>query len=517
MKDIHKYFLLGVYMIKINRWHTVVSGFLGLSLSCYSNFGLAQTADERLEACNNDPRVITGQVSAEICAGADIFFRATFDGNGRTCGTCHRAEDNFTISPEFIATLSDDDALFVAEHDDDLSTLESPEILREFAMIVENVDGQDDLENKFTLRSIQHTLSLATSLSVSPGDGTTTPPLERTGWSGDGAPNDGTLRDFLTGAVTQHFTSDLSRTPGTSFTLPNDQELDLALAYQMALGRTNEIDLNSLTLTDADAQAGIAVFQGGGRCSGCHANAGANTIADGNNRNFDTGVESIRLLDVDLALTPSDGGFGEEGSDTDGDGVDDIFGDGTFNSTPLIEAADTGPFFHTNAFVTIEEAVAFYTTAEFGASPSGPAVVLTDDEINQVARLLRVLNTAFNIDMALQRLESAVELFADFGSGEFDGQFTGAQLGEVTIDLAQYSFYELEDAVQVLRDAPSELHAAAQASLVGAIGQVNIAIAARTPDARIAALNSAVNLATAARSELGEGIDYTLGAGNIIR
>ena len=507
-------------MININKLHFVTSGILGVSISFLSSLSIAQTATERLATCNDDPRVITGQVSAEVCAGADIFFRATFDGNGRTCSTCHRSEDNFTISPEFIAALPDNDALFVAENNTDLSTLERPDILREFAMIVENVDGQDDLDNKFTLRSIQHTLSLATSLNVSDGDGTTTPPLERTGWSGDGAPNDGTLRDFLTGAVTQHFTADLSRTPGTSFTLPNDQELDLALAYQMALGRTNDIDLDELTLADADAQAGIAIFQGDGRCNTCHLNAGANFITDGNNRNFDTGSEDVRLLEVDLALTPSDGGFGQEGSDIDGDGVDDIFGDGTFNSTPLIEAADTGPFFHTNAFNTLEEVVAFYTTDDFNSSPGGllgDAVVLTNDEINSVARLLRVLNTAFNIDIALQRLNSAVELFDDFNSPEFRGQFNDAQLKAVTTDLAQYSFFELEDAIQVLEGAPDALHSLAQTRLNNAIRQVNLAIIAPSSAAQIAALNNAVRLATQARGELGEGINYTLGTGNIIR
>lgn len=328
------------------------------------------------------------------------------------------------------------------------------------------------------------------------------------------------MRDFLTGAVIQHFTADLSRTPGSSFTLPNDQELDLALAYQMELGRTNEIDLNDLALADADAQAGIATFQGSGRCNACHLNAGANFILDGNNRNFDTGVESLRLLEIDLALTPSDGGFGHEGNDTDGDGVDDIFGDGTFNSTPLIEAADTGPFFHTNAFSTLEEAVAFYTTDEFNSSPGGLGgnpVVLTNDEINNVARLLRVLNTAFNIDIALQRLNSAVELFAGFNNGQFRGEFSPAQLREVTTDLAQYSFYELEDAIQVLRGAPNALHPAAQGQLNNAIRQVNMAIRAPSPRARINALNNAVRFATRARGELGEGIDYTLGTGNIIR
>ena len=510
----------GEEMIKIKKPHSIIAGLIGFSLALHSGLGVAQTANERLATCNNDPRVITGQVTAEICAGADIFFRATFDGNGRTCGSCHRAEDNFTISPEFIATLPNNDALFVAEHNPNLSTLERPELLRNFALILENVDGQDDLDNKFTMRSIPHTLSMATSLSVSPGDGTTTPPLERTGWSGDGAPNDGTLRDFLTGAVAQHFTSDLSRTPGTSFTLPNEQELDLALAYQMALGRTNEIDLNALTLTDTDAQAGIALFQGAGRCNACHLNAGANFIVDGTNRNFNTGVDSIRIPEVDLAFIPSDGGFGQEGSDTDGDGVNDIFGNGSFNSAPLIEAADTAPFFHTNAFNTIEEAVAFYTTAEFAASPSGQVggpIVLTNDQINQVARLLRVLNTALNIDMAIQRLNSALALFTDFQSGEFEGQFSPDQLNAATADLAQFSFFELEDAIQVLDGAPNELHAFAQNRLNAAIRQVDNALRVGSPNARINALNNAVRFATQARNELGEGINYTLGEGNIVR
>src|SRR6185369_9775724 len=47
------------------------------------------TAQQRLDACSRDPRVTSGLVSAEICAGADIFFRETFGGNGRTCGSCH--------------------------------------------------------------------------------------------------------------------------------------------------------------------------------------------------------------------------------------------------------------------------------------------------------------------------------------------------------------------------------------------------------------------------------------------
>ena len=41
--------------------------------------------------------------------------KETFDGNGRTCGTCHPATNNFTLDPAFIAKLPKSDPLFVAE------------------------------------------------------------------------------------------------------------------------------------------------------------------------------------------------------------------------------------------------------------------------------------------------------------------------------------------------------------------------------------------------------------------
>ena len=40
-----------------------------------------------------------------VAKGRELFFNETFDGNGRTCMTCHRPEDNYRITPEFIATL----------------------------------------------------------------------------------------------------------------------------------------------------------------------------------------------------------------------------------------------------------------------------------------------------------------------------------------------------------------------------------------------------------------------------
>ena len=56
--------------------------------------GSALTAAQRLAACAQDPRVVAGLASQQICAGANIFFHETFGGNGRTCGTCHPARHN---------------------------------------------------------------------------------------------------------------------------------------------------------------------------------------------------------------------------------------------------------------------------------------------------------------------------------------------------------------------------------------------------------------------------------------
>ena len=145
-------------------------------------------------------------------AGADLFFNETFKGNGRTCGTCHPSNNNFTIDPPFIATLPANDPLFVAEFNPVLAGLERPLLMRSHGLILENVDGLEDPTVKFVMRGVPHTLGMQVSLTQ---DTTQVPtPAEMTGWSGDGAPATGSLRDFAIGAVTQHFTKRLNRVAG---------------------------------------------------------------------------------------------------------------------------------------------------------------------------------------------------------------------------------------------------------------------------------------------------------------
>ena len=71
-------------------------------------------------------------------------------------------------------------------------------------------------------------------------------------------------------------------------------------------------------------------------------------------------------------------------------------GNKTMNVPPLVEAADTGPFFHNNAVDTIEEAVHFYTTETFSTDPAFK-FVLTNEQINQIGAFLRAINALENI------------------------------------------------------------------------------------------------------------------------
>jgi mono/diheme cytochrome c family protein len=354
-------------------------------------------------ACPVSSRPPPDPQAALVARGEEIFFNETFDGNGRTCGTCHRAEENFSISPAFIATLPDDDPLFVAEFQPALAeNFEKPELMRRFGLILENLDGFDDLEHRFVLRGVPHLLGLRTSVESRDGP--------RTGWSGDGAPGDGSLRSFAVGAVIQHFTKSLNRVPGVDFRLPTDEELDALEAFQLSLGRQQDLAL-PLPLRDPVVARGQEIFLDPslGKCNLCHVNAGATADFGSNlgNQNFDTGIEELPDRPPDLfgAVNPLDDGLG-------------VPGDGTFNTPPLVEAADTGPFFHDNAVPTIEDAVAFYDGDSFNESPAGRLLAARDPEgasieidatqIAAIAAFLRVINSLENIRLSIELLEKTV-------------------------------------------------------------------------------------------------------------
>ncbi len=387
-----------------------------------------------LTAC--PPRPPTPPTHVE--QGKDLFFNETFDGNGRTCGTCHRIEDNLGLTPAFIATLPPDDPLFVAETNPDLAqNFENPRLMREFGLILENQDGFDDLEEDFNMRGIPHTL--AQRISVDSRDG------PRTGWSGDGAPGDGSLRAFATGAVIQHFPLTTNRVAGVDFRLPTDEELDAIEAFMLAQGRQADLEL-PLPLEGVVAARGQEIFLDNtlGKCNACHFNAGANGDPNifgpgAGNLNFNTGVEDLPDQPADLTgeKNPPDDGFGSPGN-------------GEFNTPPLVEAADTAPFFHNNSVATIESAVGFYNGDAFNNSPAGQLLVgatgsginLDATQTDAVAAFLRVINALENIRAA----EAVLQQTLDTDRRGDDESF-------------RVGIAEIEDAIMVLADAG--LHPAA--------------------------------------------------------
>jgi cytochrome c peroxidase len=457
--------------------------------------------------CNDDPRVQLGVVSLSVCVGAELFFRDDFGGNGRSCASCHPVDNNYTIDTDFISQLPNSDPLFVAEQQPALAGLERPDLLRDFGLILENVDGAENPTQKFTMRSVPHCLSLARS--ITPPVGTTLPPLERTGWSGDGAPNQGRLKDFQTGAIFQHYTKSLNRDEGTDFIQATASELDAIDDFMKTIGRTNEISLASVTLTDAGAASGRTTFMDPTkRCNNCHNNAGANNGA-GVNQNFNTGAENARLAILDTQGIPRDGGFGGQNLpafnfDSNGDTINDSFGNGQFNTPPLIEAADTGPFFHTNASTTIEDAIEFYTTSAFTNSQSGQngAIVLDATQIANIGRFLRVLNASFNVQMALARIEAVLPVIGDGKN----------QTRDLQQELARLALVEVEDAIEVL-SAKSALNTAVQTDLNAARGFLQTASTHASHTQRRRAAEDAQATLNTAKSGLGTGMNFTMGQG----
>lgn len=438
-----------------------------------------------------------------IAQGANLFFNETFAGNGRTCGTCHPAENNFTIDPTFIATLPPNDPLFVAETNPNLAVnFEKPKLLRELGLVLENVDGFDDLQNKFVMRGVMHLQGLSRYLlpgNPEPGgDGSTVPPNQRTGWGGDGAPGSGTLRDFATGAVVQHFTNSLNRTPGTDFRLPTDAELDALEAFQLALGRQDNPNIAAIQLRNKMADRGRVQHNGlSARCNVCHVNAGANSGPFLTNRNFDIGVGRLPGHPADLidpGNLPPDGGFGITPSFDPVTGQFRGFGnvnnDIRFNSVPAIEAVDTAPFFHNNAVFTIEEAVGFYNSQAFKKSQAGgnlPNLAMETTEVENIAAFLRVMNALENIRSSLLLDEGAIE----------------EANGDTARRLAHLASFDTEDGFQVLE--ARSLHPVAIRKLKEAFEKERAAAlspAAHSKTIRDALLQEAIQLKQQARADM---------------
>ena len=388
---------------------------------------------------------LPASAEAELVAkGEDIFFNETFGGNGRTCVTCHRPEDNWRITPAFIATLPDDDPLFAHEFMPELGeNFEKADLLREWGLILMNPDGFSDLEDDFVMRTVNSLRSVRTSIEGMPQEGMENQldfmePL--TGWAGDGAPGDGSLRSFAIGAIIQHMPKTLARVPGVDFRLPTDEELDALEAFMLTLGRQEELSL-PLPLKGDLALRGQDLFidrdNKNGRCNVCHINAGASSLQA-------SVLPQGRFVNLGSIVHAT----GEEfapGKPTELIPLDDGYKDThQFNTPPVVEAADAGPLFHSGFVKSVEEAVDVYNLDTFRNSGVGIALAkrfgtetdLSASEVLAIGAFLRVINALENIRETTKLLETSLE----------KGFLENARARE----LIRRAAYETEDAIIVL-------------------------------------------------------------------
>jgi hypothetical protein len=349
--------------------------------------------------------------------------------------------------------------------------------MRRFGLFVENVDGFDDLRHKFVLRSAQNVQALGNSttrpdpsfgLDFS-SNGLNADPPERLGWGNDGAP----LREFASVAIAQHATKTLNRRPGIDFRVPTDEELDALAAYQLALGRQEDFNLPALVLKSAAATKGKTLYLDTGNigelghknCNACHFNGGGTAAfsfnptkpgyprLDGSPRGFNMGSPT-NVNETPLALAlglPRDGGFGVLPLPPGGFGNFRVVGGARipfeeFNTPPLVESADTAPFFHNHTVKDLESAVAFYGTPAFQTgkfSIGNPANAATpvsispdpnDPEVQAIAGFLRVLNALENIRSSINVAERGRMMTRD----------------EDAHDLSALALAEAKDAIEVL-------------------------------------------------------------------
>jgi hypothetical protein len=273
------------------------------------------------------------------------------------------------------------------------------------------------------------------------------PPDQFTGWSGDGSPGRGSLNEFAFGAIVQHFPLTLRRVPGVDFRVPTQAELDALEAFQLFSGRQRSPRMFSVTFADAAAESGKNLFFGVGNCVACHRDmTGGNISLDVN-----TGVEEMsRAIGV-----PVDGGAGTFDRGVFG------FGNGGFNVPPLVEAADTAPFFHNGLVNTIEDAVAFYQSDFFLRSPGTSFGIpqLDPQRIRDIAAFLRVVNALENV----RQVKKRTAFVRDHRSS--------GNTAILTVAIA-----DCEDAIADLADrqlGPAALHAIRTAKQTLEIGKAN--------------------------------------------
>jgi hypothetical protein len=158
---------------------------------------------------------------------------------------------------------------------------------------------------------------------------------------------------------------------------------------------------------------------------------------------------------------PHDGGFGQA---LNGAGS---FGDLSFNTPPVVEAADTAPFFHNNVVSTLEGVVQFYAGPEFNTPrAAGARFSFSAAQVSDIANFMRGLNTLQNISQVQRSLNGVLALTGNPQPQVQEGlQLASSNTGDAIRVLGEGSIFPL--AVPHLNQAQALIAQALAASSAG--------------------------------------------------
>jgi hypothetical protein len=134
---------------------------------------------------------------------------------------------------------------------------------------------------------------------------------------------------------------------------------------------------------------------------------------------------------------------------------------------------------------------------------------MSETDIVKIGRFLRVLNAAFNLDIANQRLQAAHQLVDQFHNTRVD----------VQQGLLKMARIEIDDALEVLSGANtygSTLHGIAQVRLLLAKAEIAAALSATSWSTRRTKISTAITRVQSARGQFGTNIAFQLGEGNLM-
>ena len=399
-------------------------------------------------------------VGSQAEQGGTVFLQETFNGNGRTCGSCHRPESDFGLSPQDVAQSPADDPLFIAEFNIDTITMTASTQPSDFRGIVTASSGAtatilagteaaylviggnaisnatvltDTFGNTGTLQAFSAgdidqledptLMRGGQALILENVDGFANPPVTRgsphllnimlTGPFGQSPPfgGAGNLNGFAIGATTQHLPRSLNRVAGVDFRMPLVSELDAMTAFMNTIFNPADqnFDLDRFATTEAQKRGRAIFFGGVAKCSICHngdvlaTSDGTNGTTLGVNEDFDIGLPDLQHPSGSVARE--------------------------FSVPPLFGVKNTAPFFHDNSRPTLREVIEFYGDVDFNGSPAagqvGP-IILTISEIDDLLAFLESL-TDLPFEMNPPRPGSL-----SFGSQDVDAGPTAAQTVVIT-------------------------------------------------------------------------------------